>query len=129
LDLVNLTDRIDSRIRTLSGGMKRRLGIAQALIHQPSVVLLDEPTAGLDPAQRLDVRSALRGFPHETTTIIATHLVEDVRALADRVVVIATGRIAFDGSVGGLEAMQADDAPGDSPLERAVAAIIDGRRP
>jgi ABC-2 type transport system ATP-binding protein len=121
---VRLTDRRDSRIRSLSGGMRRRLGVAHALVHTPSLLLLDEPTVGLDPGQRIAVREAVASVSRERIVIVSTHLVEDVRGLADRVLVLNEGTLVFDGDVPALERAASDDAPGDSPLERAIATLI-----
>lgn len=121
---VGLEDRGASRVRALSGGMHRRLGIAQAIVHEPTVVLLDEPTAGLDPLQRAALREVLVKMSATAAVLVSTHLVEDVRGLADRVVVLADGQIVFDGSVPQLEAMDDDSAPGATPLERAFSRVL-----
>ena len=124
LAMVDLADKRATRISSLSGGMQRRLGIAQAVVHDPQVVVLDEPTVGLDPLQRVAVREVLAELGHERVVIVSTHLVEDVRALAARVLVMTSGRIAFDGTVSGLEDQADEDAPGDSDLERGLAALM-----
>lgn len=97
LDLVQLGDRGTMKVAKLSGGQRRRLGIAQALIGTPDVLLLDEPTTGLDPEQRAALRGLLSRLG--ATVLIATHQTEDVSALCDRVLVIDGGAIRFDGSV------------------------------
>ncbi|MGX2995628.1 ATP-binding cassette domain-containing protein [Streptomyces sp. JNUCC 64] len=121
---VNLTERRGSRIRTLSGGMARRLGIAQSLIHDPALLLLDEPTAGLDPRQRIALRETISSVADGRVVLVSTHLVEDVRGLADRVVVLDAGSVVFDGDVPALEGRAAADAPGDTDLERAIATLM-----
>ncbi len=95
--LVNLADRADSRVGELSGGMVRRLGIAAALVGSPDYLLLDEPTAGLDPEQRSSLHDLLRSIPGTTSVLFATHLLEDVLALDCTVVVLDGGRVAFRG--------------------------------
>ncbi|MEU2119475.1 ATP-binding cassette domain-containing protein [Streptomyces sp. NPDC016459] len=120
-----LTDRRTSRIRTLSGGMARRLGIAQALIHDPAL-LLDEPTAGLDPRQRIALRETIAAVAVGRIVIVSTHLVEDVRGLADRVLILDGGTIAFDGDLTALEDRADPHAPGDTHLERAIATLMGG---
>ena len=112
LDMVDLADKRASRISSLSGGMQRRLGIAQAVVHDPQVVVLDEPTVGLDPLQRVAVREVLAGLGRQRVLVVSTHLVEDVRALAVRVFVMTSGRIAYDGTVSGLEDQADAAAPG-----------------
>lgn len=128
LEVVNLADRADSRIGTLSGGMVRRVGIAHALVHEPAVVLLDEPTAGLDPRQRVELRSTIGAIAGDRIVLVSTHLVEDVRGVADRVLVLDDGQLVFDGSVGDLEQLDDSVAPGDTPLERAISVVLDGGR-
>ncbi|HEX8630979.1 MAG TPA: ATP-binding cassette domain-containing protein, partial [Catenuloplanes sp.] len=76
IDRVDLSDRADRRLRTLSGGMLRRVGIAQAIVNDPAILLLDEPTAGLDPEQRLTFRALLRDLGTDTCVVVSTHLVE-----------------------------------------------------
>ncbi|HKI05114.1 MAG TPA: ATP-binding cassette domain-containing protein, partial [Thermoanaerobaculia bacterium] len=81
-----------------SGGMKRRLGIAQAILHSPRLLVVDEPTAGLDPEERIRFRSMVTEVAESTTVLLSTHIVEDVEATCPRLGVIAGGRMLFDGS-------------------------------
>lgn len=124
LSSTGLLDKQTTRIGTLSGGMVRRLGIAQALVHEPGLVLLDEPTAGLDPRQRIALRETISGISHGRIVLMATHLVEDVRAVAQRVIVLDCGQVVFDGDVPSLAQNAAPDAPGDTDLERAIASLL-----
>jgi ABC-2 type transport system ATP-binding protein len=124
LSAVDLLGRQDQRIGTLSGGMRRRLGIAHALVHDPELVLLDEPTVGLDPRQRIALRDTIARVSEDRIVIVSTHLVEDVRGLADRVVVLNGGAIVFDGGIGALEGRSDPTAPGDSDLERSIAMLV-----
>ncbi|MFI9297569.1 ATP-binding cassette domain-containing protein [Streptomyces gardneri] len=124
LALTNLTDRRTAKARTLSGGMARRLGIAQALIHDPALILLDEPTVGLDPRQRIALRETVAKAALGRIVIVSTHLVEDIRGLADRVIVLSAGSVVFDGDVPALEEHAQPDAPGDTDLERAIATLM-----
>jgi ABC-2 type transport system ATP-binding protein len=105
LDAVGLGDRAHQRIRSLSGGMRRRVGLAQALLGRPRLLVLDEPTVGLDPEQRLRFREILGGLPPETTVLLSTHLTEDVTALCPRVVVLDRGGVRFDGPTADLAAL------------------------
>lgn len=97
LDLVGLGDRARMKAAKLSGGQRRRLSIAQALIGQPTLLVLDEPTTGLDPEQRASLRGILSSL--DATVMLSTHQTEDVAALCDRVLVLDGGRIQFDGTV------------------------------
>jgi len=104
IDLVGLSDVSGRRIRALSGGMKRRVGVAQAVLGDPELVVLDEPTAGLDPEQRLRFRDLVSRIGEGRTVILSTHQTEDVAALCPHVVVVDGGRVAFDGTPSELTA-------------------------
>jgi len=108
LDQVALTDRSAARIRTLSGGQRRRVGLAQALLGAPELLVLDEPTTGLDPEQRVSLRQVLAEFGRAATVVVATHQTEDVAALCERVVVLDEGVVRFDGAVRDLVALAQD---------------------
>jgi ABC-2 type transport system ATP-binding protein len=99
LERVGLLDKANERIKTLSGGMRQRLAIAKAIVHQPSVLLLDEPTVGLDPAQRLEIRGVIQEIGQDCPTLLSTHLLEDVRMLGGRMIVLRSGKIVYDGSL------------------------------
>lgn len=105
LTRVGLADRAGSRFRTLSGGMIRRVGLAQATLGNPGLLLLDEPTAGLDPIQRQSLYRLIRHEAESRSVVIATHLTEDVDEIADRVVVLASGAVAWSGSIDDLRAL------------------------
>jgi ABC-2 type transport system ATP-binding protein len=99
LDLVNLGDRAGKRIRALSGGQRRRLTLAQAFVGEPDLIILDEPTTGLDPEQRASLRGVLSHHATNGTVLLATHQTEDVAAVCDRVIVLDEGQVRFDGAV------------------------------
>ncbi|WP_430779632.1 ABC transporter ATP-binding protein [Actinoplanes sp. G11-F43] len=98
LDEVELTDRARTKVRKLSGGMRQRLGLAQALLGDPELVILDEPTVGLDPEQRMLFRALVSRIGERRTVLLSTHQTEDVGALCERVVVMSGGRVVFQGS-------------------------------
>ena len=102
LDLVGLGDVSGTRIKALSGGMRRRVALAQALLGSPDLLILDEPTAGLDPEQRLRFREVVSAVATDATVILSTHQTEDVSAVCQRVVVMHEGLARYDGSVRGL---------------------------
>ncbi len=124
IDRVALTDRADHRMKTLSGGMVRRVGIAQAIVNDPRILLLDEPTAGLDPDQRLQFWALLRELATDTCVLVCTHLVEDVAAACTDVLLIDEGRLVFKGVPADLAAAGGDTGAGDSAAERGYSAIM-----
>jgi ABC-2 type transport system ATP-binding protein len=102
LAVTGLEHRARSRIRTLSGGMRQRLGIAQALLGGPELLILDEPTAGLDPEQRLRFRELLSGLPGEPAIVLSTHQADDIAAICPQVIVLLQGKVHFSGTPAGL---------------------------
>jgi ABC-2 type transport system ATP-binding protein len=107
LAAVELDDLAGRKIRTLSGGMRRRVGIAQAIVADPELLLLDEPTTGLDPEQRMRFRQLIAGLGEHRTVVLSTHLVEDVAAVCTQVVVLWQGRVRFFGTPSQLRQLAA----------------------
>ena len=105
LDVVGLADRADDRIKTLSGGLNRRLGLAQALLGSPRLLVLDEPAAGLDPDQRLQLRDLLSTIGAQATVVVSTHMTDEAAAISSQVVVIAEGHTRFSGTALGLTSL------------------------
>ncbi len=99
LEEVGLSDVADKKIRTFSGGMKQRVGIAQALLNQPDILILDEPTAGLDPKERVRFRNLLSDYAGDKIVILSTHIVSDIEAIADEVLLMKNGKFVLQGAV------------------------------
>ncbi len=99
LETVGLSDVSKKKIRTYSGGMKQRLGIAQALLNDPQILILDEPTAGLDPKERVRFRNLISSLANDRIVILSTHIVSDIEAIADRVFVMKQGQFVSQGSI------------------------------
>ena len=124
-----LGGRARAKLRTLSGGMLRRAGIAQAIVNEPELLLLDEPTAGLDPEQRVAFRAMLRGLGERSTVLVSTHLVEDVGAACTEVALMDAGKVVFHGTPAELIGRgEGSGAAGDAPLERGYSAVLAAAR-
>jgi ABC-2 type transport system ATP-binding protein len=119
IDLCVLGSVVHKPIGKLSKGFRQRVGMAQTLLHEPDVLIMDEPTAGLDPNQIAEVRNTLRKIAQEKTILLSTHILQEVQAMASRVIVIDEGRLKYDGSVDGLD----PDRKGlESAFQRLTAA-------
>ncbi len=131
VDTLSLHGVLDQRIETLSKGFKRRVGLAQAIIHDPAVLILDEPTDGLDPNQKHQVREMIRGLSKDKIVIISTHLLEEVTAVCNRVMIISSGTIVADCTPKELEAQSryhkaiTINADSESDAE-AISGYLDG---
>lgn len=118
LELVDLQNRRRALVGTLSRGQRSRLALAEALLHRPQVLLLDEPSAGLDPAQVVGLRELLRKLRSRCCVLLATHNLHEVRATCDSVVVLAAGRVHYQGSIDELAARA------DGDLEVAYMQLV-----
>lgn len=98
-----LADRALERVQTLSKGYKQRLGVAQAILHAPEILILDEPTNGLDPTQILEMRSLIKGLSAHATVIVSTHILQEVEAVCERVIIMVQGRIGMDAKLSALQ--------------------------
>jgi ABC-2 type transport system ATP-binding protein len=123
------------RLRELSGGTRRRAHLAQAIVHSPRVLLLDEPTNGIDAEHRLEFRAVIRRVSAGRLVVLSTHVTEDLELLADRVLVLDSGAVAFDGSPARLAELGAGPGTGPDagsrPIERGLRAVTSaaGSRP
>ena len=131
---VNLGEVMEQPIETLSKGFKRRVGIAQAIIHDPEVLILDEPTDGLDPNQKHEVRKLITEMASNKAIILSTHILEEVDAVCTRAIIVANGKIVLDGTPNELHArsrwhnavallVRADTDPGIADTLQAVAGV------
>lgn len=102
---VNLTVHQKTKVKAMSGGMKRRLGIAQALLHDPKILIVDEPTAGLDPEERLRFRNLLAEIADQRIVLLSTHIAGDIEAVAENLAIMDQGRIIYSGTVSDLLAV------------------------
>ncbi len=132
LEIVRLTDAVEKRVGKYSGGMRRRLDLALALVHEPEILFLDEPTTGLDPASRRDIWQEVRRLNREMgmTIFLTTQYLEEADELADQIAIIDRGRIAAAGSPAELKARLSSDAinitfASEAAVEQARAALAD----
>ncbi|MCA9470962.1 MAG: ATP-binding cassette domain-containing protein [Nitrospirales bacterium] len=116
VEKVNLQSVLEQPIETLSKGFKRRLGLAQAILHDPEVLILDEPTDGLDPNQKHEVRTLIRTMAPHKAIILSTHILEEVQAVCTRAMIIAKGKVVTDGTPADLE--------GQSPMHNTVVLSV-----
>lgn len=132
LEFVNLSDVANKKVRTFSGGMKRRIGIAQAILNDPEILILDEPTAGLDPKERIRFSNILSNMAKEKIILLSTHIVSDIEAIANRLIIINKGEITETGNIDTMvegvagkvwEATVTQDRMNDVNKERAVIHI------
>jgi ABC-2 type transport system ATP-binding protein len=120
---VDLEHHADRSPRTLSGGERRRLGVAQTLVHEAPWVLMDEPTAGLDPAQRADLQALIHGLRGTASVVVSTHVTDDIDSGYDRVVVLGDGEVRFSGTVDEFLGL-ADGAPGGNRVVSAYRRAL-----
>lgn len=132
LEFVNLSDVANKKVQTFSGGMKRRIGIAQAILNDPEILILDEPTAGLDPKERIRFSNILSNMAKEKIILLSTHIVSDIEAIANRLIIINKGEITETGNIDTVvegvagkvwEATVTQDRMNDVDKERAVIHI------
>ncbi|MCF8330976.1 MAG: gliding motility-associated ABC transporter ATP-binding subunit GldA [Bacteroidales bacterium] len=130
IDLTGLRAESHKKIGQLSKGYRQRVGIAQALIHDPQVLILDEPTSGLDPNQLVDIRKMIKNIGKDKTVILSTHIMQEVEAVCDRAIIIHKGKIVADDSTGELHMLNKKAAvvivEFDKPADKHLLLKIDG---
>src|SRR5437868_13341451 len=119
LQQCGLESVIEKPIQKLSKGYRQRVGMAQVLLHEPDVLIMDEPTSGLDPNQIREVRETIREIGRSKTILLSTHILQEVEAMADRIIFINRGRVVFDGSPAEMQA-------GWPSLDEAFHALTEG---
>ncbi len=129
LSAVDLADRARQPVGTLSRGLQQRLAIAQALVHDPPIIIADEPTSGLDPTERVRVRAVLADLAAERTIVLATHIVADIAAVCLRVAVLRHGRVVFEGPTSTLAAQARGQLWQATIPAQEVDALVRGRWP
>lgn len=123
LHRVNLSEHRNKKVRALSGGMKRRLGIAQALLHDPKVLIVDEPTAGLDPEERIRFRNLLCEVAEDRIVILSTHIVGDIESTCEKLAILNEGKLVYSGTVENLLS-QAEGKVFSKVLDKKEYAIL-----
>jgi ABC-2 type transport system ATP-binding protein len=131
VELIGLGDEQHKKIRALSKGYRQRVGLAQALIHDPSVLILDEPTTGLDPNQLEEIRNLIREISREKTVMLSSHIMQEVEAVCNRVIIINKGKIVADGGIneiksGKLNRNQVVVAEFSAPVELEKLMVVEG---
>lgn len=125
--MVSLQDAAGKKIKTYSGGMKQRLGIAQALLSQPELLVLDEPTAGLDPKERVRFRNLIRDLGKESIVLLSTHIVSDIEHIADTVLIMRNGQLIYqdkwNDDKSSLEDFYLQHIGGEEKMENGFAGL------
>jgi ABC-2 type transport system ATP-binding protein len=109
IDLTQLTPERNKKIGQLSKGYRQRVGLAQALIHDPEVLILDEPTSGLDPNQVVEMRTVIKNLGKNKTVLLSTHIMQEVEAMCSRVILLNKGKIVADNTLEGLKQTSPND--------------------
>jgi ABC-2 type transport system ATP-binding protein len=121
MEKTNLTDQSRKKVKALSGGMKRRLGIAQAMLNDPKVLIVDEPTVGLDPEERVNFREMLMAYSENRIVILSTHIVEDIEETCSEIGILHNGSLAYNGNINNFK----EKMNGDK-LESAYMNLLKG---
>lgn len=130
IEATELQDKAVARIATLSRGYRQRVGVAQAILHEPRILILDEPTNGLDPSQIRHMRDLVKRLAEKSTVILSTHILQEVQAVCDRVIIISRGKVALDAKLADLHRenrlrLVTDGPPGEIRAVVSAAAAVD----
>ena len=120
ISMTGLQKEVKKKIGTLSKGYKQRVGLAQAMIHDPKVLILDEPTSGLDPNQIVDIRDLIIALGREKTVLLSTHIMQEVQAMCSRVIIISSGNVVADDAIGNIQAGTQQEAGLIVAFDKAV---------
>lgn len=120
LEQVNLSKQLHTKMKNLSGGMKRRMGVAQALLSNPKVIIADEPTVGLDPEERVHLRNLFRELAKERVVLLSTHIIGDIEDTCDQIAIMQKGNVLFQGTI---EELKERTQQADGTLEDAYLCI------
>lgn len=120
ISMTGLQKEVKKKIGTLSKGYKQRVGLAQAMIHDPKVLILDEPTSGLDPNQIVDIRDLIIALGKEKTVLLSTHIMQEVQAMCSRVIIISSGNVVADDAIGNIQAGTQQEAGLIVEFDKAV---------
>jgi len=126
VDVLGIRDIYYRPIDTLSKGLRQRVGLAQALIHNPDILILDEPTEGLDPNQRQEIRSLITSLSNDHTVLMSSHVMQEIEALCDRVIIINEGEVVASGSVGEITQMKEGTTILQVTIEGDVSLFVKG---
>ncbi|MBX2805209.1 MAG: ABC transporter ATP-binding protein [Hyphomicrobiales bacterium] len=125
IEATGLAEKATAPISSLSRGYRQRVGVAQAILHKPKIVILDEPTNGLDPSQIKHMRSLIKSLTENATVILSTHILQEVQAICDRVIIVNRGKLAIDSKLAELSLKQRIRLTTNGELDR-ISAIVNG---
>ena len=129
VDAIRKTDlklKASASIQTLSRGYRQRVGVAQAILHKPAIIILDEPTNGLDPTQILQMRTLIRELAKDATVILSTHILQEVQAVCERVLIMRNGRLVIDSTIQALQNSQSIEVQLDQANAEDYLSKING---
>lgn len=127
LEKVNMLEDTKKKFKELSGGMKRRVGLAQAILGTPPILIVDEPTAGVDPEERIRIRTLLRDYGQHKTVVLSTHIVEDIEYTCNKLAILEKGNLLFNGTLSELSEITSEKSSNPSLEESYLIMLEQGR--